>query len=181
MSANDVPLRADARRNRAAILTAAATAFAQHGPAATTQQVADRAGVAVGTVFRHFPTKEALLAAIMKESLRRLTDQAQDTDLFGFITAVVDQAATTRTVVDALAGQGVDVEVAGALRQLQDATADLLDRGQQSGAVRPEIRLDEVMALLTAAAHGALHADWEPDLRHRTLAVVFTGLRASPA
>lgn len=180
MAAKEPALRADARRNRGAILAAAATAFAEHGPAATTQQVADLAGVAVGTVFRHFPTKEALLAAIMKESLQRLAGQAGQTDLFGFISTVVDEAASTRTVVDVLAGQGIDVAVAGALRQLQDEIADLLDRAYEDGEVRPEIQLDEVLALLTAAAQGALHAGWDPDLRRRTLAVIFTGLRPAP-
>ena len=66
------PLRADARRNRAAILAAAEAVFAEQGTSAPTEEVAARAGVAIGTVFRHFPTKDALLAAMMKELLARL-------------------------------------------------------------------------------------------------------------
>ena len=59
------PLRADARRNRAKILDAAGEVFAERGAAASTEEVAARAGVAIGTVFRHFPTKQDLLGAIL--------------------------------------------------------------------------------------------------------------------
>jgi AcrR family transcriptional regulator len=167
-------LRADAQRNRVAILAAATEAFAEHGPKATTEQVAAKAGVAVGTVFRHFPTKDDLLAAIMKQSLQRLVELAAEVDLFEFITAVVDEAASTRMVVEALSQQGIDI--ADALRGLQNATAVLLDRAQHNGTVRVDVRIDEVMALLTATAQGAQQSAWSPDLRLRTLRIVFAGL-----
>jgi AcrR family transcriptional regulator len=167
-------LRADAQRNRVAILAAATEAFAEHGPKATTEQIAVHAGVAVGTVFRHFPTKDALLAAIMKQSLQRLVELAADGDLFEFFTAVVDEAASTRTIVEALSQQGIDV--AEALRGLQDAAAGLLARAQAEGKVRGEVRIDEVMALLTATTQGAQRAGWSHDLRQRTLSIVFAGL-----
>jgi len=182
VKSGEAPLRADAQRNRAAILVAAASTFAERGPAATTEEVATRAGVAVGTVFRHFPTKDALLAAIMKQSLLRLSEQGAGLDdpasaLFDFITLVVDEAASTRTVVEALARQGVDVEIGSAVQALQDTTAALLLQAQQADAVRPDVQVDEVMALLTATSQGALHAAWDPGLRRRTLAIVFTGLK----
>ena len=165
-------LRADAQRNRAAILAAAAATFAEYGPKATTGQVAIRAGVAVGTIFRHFPTKDALLTAIMKESLERLSAQATDSTLFGFITAVVTEAAATRTVVEALSR----VDLADALRGLTEATTGLLGQAQADGQVRDDVRIDEVMALLTATAQAAQQASWTADLQQRTLAIVFAGL-----
>src|SRR5215211_8227405 len=70
------PLRADAQRNRARILRAAEEVFAEKGAGASTEEVAARAGVAIGTIFRHFPTKDALLAAIMKRLLARLVEEA---------------------------------------------------------------------------------------------------------
>ena len=167
-------LRADARRNRAAILSAATEAYAEHGPKATTEQVAVRAGVAVGTVFRHFPTKDALLVAIMKESLQSLIDLAADSTLFGFISMVVEEAARTRTVVAALAGPELDV--GEALGGLTDEIARLLEQAKDAGAVRPDVRADEVQALLTAAAQAAQQGGWPADLRQRTLAVIFRGL-----
>jgi AcrR family transcriptional regulator len=167
-------VRTDARRNRTAILTAAAEAFAEYGPKATTEQVAIRAGVAVGTVFRHFPTKDALLVAIMKESLQDLTELAAETNLFDFISAVVDEAVRTRTVVAALAGSEVDV--GEALKGLTDEIGRLLKQAKDAGRVRSVARVDEVMALMTAVALAAQQGGWPMDLRRRTLAIVFRGL-----
>lgn len=168
-------MRADARRNRARILAAAEEVFAARGAAASTEEVAAVAGVAIGTVFRHFPTKRDLLGAILKELLATLGEAAAGDDLFAFVTRVVDAAAEKRFVVDLLAGDGVTVEVGGVIDSLAGDIENLLVRAQESGQVRADVRLDEVLALLTAAAQGALR--WSSDLRRRTLAVIFAGLR----
>lgn len=173
-------MRADALRNRARILAAAEEVFAERGASTSTEEVAARAGVAIGTVFRHFPTKDDLLAAIMKDLLAGLTaridaltrDGDPRTALFTFFTELVEQAATRRTVVDALA-----VELAPPLQTFRDAVGQLLAGAQRARAVRPDVGLDEVMALLLAATQGAVSAGWPPDLQKRTLAVVFAGLR----
>ncbi len=167
-------MRTDAQRNRTAILAAAAEVFAEHGSKATTEEVAIRAGVAVGTVFRHFPTKDALLVAIMKESLQRLTERAAEATLFDFVSAVVDEAVRTRTVVAALAGPELDV--GDALRGLTDEIGRLLKQAKAAGEVRSAVRVDEVMALMTAAAQAAQQGGWPVDLRRRTLAIIFRGL-----
>jgi AcrR family transcriptional regulator len=94
-------LRADARRNRGRVLAAAEEVFAAEGVGAPTEAVARRAGVGIGTVFRHFPTKEALLEAVLVERLRGLAEHARaaaaDPDaggaLFGFLEHVVTQSA----------------------------------------------------------------------------------------
>ncbi|GAB3950874.1 TetR/AcrR family transcriptional regulator [Kribbella albertanoniae] len=168
-------LRADAARNRAAILAAASEAFAQHGPKATTEQVAQQAGVAVGTVFRHFPTKDDLLIAIMKESLERLATLANDSTLAEFFGAVADEAVRTRMVVTALGDSRLDI--GDALRGLTDSVRQLLERAKAAGEARPTVQVDEVMALLTAATYAAQQSSWTSDLRHRTLAVILRGLR----
>lgn len=177
-------MRADARRNRDRILAAAEEVFARHGTGASTEDVAARAGVAIGTVFRHFPTKQDLLAAIVKQLLARLTEEVAElaeadpaTALFDFFARVVEQAAAKRAVVELLAGHGVRVGVADPVRGLRDAIGVLLQRAQAAGAVRVQVRLDEVLALLTATAQGALQGGWNDDLRRRTLDVVFAGLR----
>jgi AcrR family transcriptional regulator len=170
------PLRADARRNRARILAAAEEVFAARGAAASTEEFAAAAGVAIGTVFRHFPTKQDLLAAILKDLLASLAEAAGEDDLFTFFTRVVTAAEEKKFVVELLAGHGVDVEVAGPVQTLSAAVGELLARAQETGAVRAEVRLDEVLALLTAAGQGALHGGWSQDLRDRTLAVIFAGL-----
>jgi AcrR family transcriptional regulator len=178
-------MRADARRNRAAILAAAEAVFAEKGPSASTEEVAARAGVAIGTVFRHFPTKQALLRAIMKDLLQRLAQEANSltaqgdpaTALFTFMSRIVEQAAEKKTVVDLLAETGVDLQVADSVHALREGIQDLLSRSQHAGAVRADVRLDEVIALLTGACQGALHGGWDRDLQRRTLAIVFDGLR----
>ena len=171
------PLRADARRNRARILAAAEEVFAARGAAASTEEVAAAAGVAIGTVFRHFPTKQDLLGAILKDVLADLDAAATQDDLFAFFARVVTVAAEKKFVVALLAGQGVEVEVAGAVQGLSDTIGGLLGRAQDAGRVRDDVRLDEVLALLTAAGQGALHGGWSADLRQRTLEVIFVGLR----
>jgi AcrR family transcriptional regulator len=178
-------MRADARRNRTRILKAAEEVFSDQGASASTEEVASRAGVAIGTVFRHFPTKTDLLRAVMKELLERLTDEvnALNTDgdpataLFTFFTDMVEQAAAKKAVVDLLAGAGIDVQITQPVHALQQAIQALLTHAQQAGAVRDDVRLDEVMALLTSSCQGALHAGWDRNLQQRTLAIVFNGLR----
>jgi AcrR family transcriptional regulator len=178
-------LRADARRNRARILAAAEEVFAEQGASASTEEVARRAGVAIGTVFRHFPTKNDLLRAIMKDLLERLTaevtslaaDGDPTTALFTFFTRMVGQAAAKKTVTELLAGAGIEVQVAEPVQALRHGIDGLLTRAQQAGAVRSDVQIAEVMALLTSTCQGALHAGWDNDLQHRTLTVIFDGLR----
>jgi AcrR family transcriptional regulator len=178
------PLRADARRNRELILSAAEEVFAKHGAQASTEEVSRRAGVAVGTVFRHFPTKSDLLRALMKRLLQQIVDDAADlaahgdpgTALFTFFTRLVERTAANRTVVSLLAAEGVDVGISAPLGSLAEVVRELLVRGQDTGAIRADVRIDEVMALLSSACEGALQGGWDPDLRQRTLAIIFTGL-----
>jgi AcrR family transcriptional regulator len=182
-------MRADAQRNRERILQAADAVFAEHGPQASTEEVARRAGVAIGTVFRHFPTKAHLLRALMKRLLQQLTDDVTDlvahgdpqTALFEFFTRLVERTTADRTVVSLLAAEGIDVSITGTLGSLTDAVRQLLERGQQAGALRAGIQPDEVMALLVSACQGALQGGWGPDLRRRTLDIMFAGLRATSA
>src|SRR5689334_8476225 len=75
---DDRPLRADARRNRERILAAARVACAEHGPAVQMDDVARRAGVGVGTVYRHFPTKDALIQALVAEKIRVTTENLRE-------------------------------------------------------------------------------------------------------
>jgi AcrR family transcriptional regulator len=178
-------VRADAERNRARILAAAEEVFAEHGASASTEEVASRAGVAIGTVFRHFPTKDDLLRAIMKNLLDRLVDEVDTlghddpggTAFFRFFASLVAQAAAKGAVVELLAQSGSTVDVDQSLRGFTQAVADLLGKAQQAGTVRSDIGLPETMALLTSTTQGALHGGWDRDLQERTLRIVFAGLR----
>ena len=177
-------LRADARRNRARILAAAGQVFAERGASASTEEVARRAGVAVGTVFRHFPTKDDLLRAIMKDLLQRLSDEASSlaadgdpaTALFTFFTRLVGQAAAKRTVIDLLAATGTAIDITEPVAGLQREVAELLALAKRAGTVRDDVQIAEVTALLISTCQGALQARWDSDLQGRVLAVIFDGL-----
>ncbi len=181
-------LRADAQRNRVRILDAAESVFAELGASASTEEVANRAGVAIGTVFRHFPTKRDLLAEIMRTLRGQLTEQVRalagrderGTALFEFFVGVVEQAMIRRTVVELLvqAGTGADEQRHAELRE---AVEVLLVSAQHAGTVRRDVRIDDVMALLVAASQGALRAGWDRRLRDRTVGIIFDGLRADNA
>jgi AcrR family transcriptional regulator len=177
------PLRADARRNRARVLAAADEVFSAKGVGAPTEEVARHAGVGVGTVFRHFPTKEALLGAVLVERFARLAAEAADlaraedpgTALFGFLTRVVGQSASKNAFTDALTTSGIDPAdaVADVGRDLRAALDQLLARAQAAGAVRDDVRTGELIALLVGASHAARHSD-------RAAEVIFDGLRPRP-
>jgi AcrR family transcriptional regulator len=179
-------MRADARRNRERLLSAADLVFAERGPRASTEEVARRAGVGIGTVFRHFPTKESLLEAVFVDRLRRLVDEADKLALaedpgaafFVFLRTVIEQSDRKRTFSDALAAAGVDVAAVAApvKDDLHRAGEVLLAKAQAAGAVRPDIGVRELMALLVGLARAA---DCTPDpaLRARALDVLMDGLR----
>ena len=183
------PLRADARRNQARVLEAAEAVFAAKGTAASTEEIARQAGVGIGTVFRHFPTKEALLEAVFAARLRQLADEldalaaAKDPAeaLFSFFTTVVDQAAARMAFVDALAAAGVDVMQQATAspvgRELLGAVGSLLARAQRAGAIRDDIGVAELVALLVGTSRAVEHADFAPEVQGRILGVVRDGLR----
>jgi hypothetical protein len=121
----------------------------------------------------------------MKDLLRQLTEEARTlntsgdpaTALFTFFTRMVEQAAAKKTVADLLARTGVSVEVAGPVQVLRQEIEALLTRAQRAGAIRDDVHVAEVMALLTSTCQGALHAGWDRELQHRTTAIIFDGLR----
>lgn len=181
------PPRADAVRNRAKVLAAAETVFAEKGASASTDEIARLAGVGIGTVFRHFPTKESLLEAVLTGLLRRLADEADTLTaaddpgaaFFTFFARVVAQAMTKNAFSQALAEAGVDTR--NATRQpgqeLRVALGILLERAQRAAAVRDDIGLSEVMTLLVASSRAAEQIDGDGDVRSKTLEIIFDGLR----
>lgn len=151
-------LRADARRNRARVLGAADEAFAAGGLAAPTGEIARRAGVGVGTVFRHFPTKQDLVEAVVAHRLRRVVDDARalagsadpGAAFFGLFTRIVEHAMRHKALFDSLAGDiSTPPGVHELKRELGDALATLLARAKAAGAVRVDIEVPDVMALVS--------------------------------
>lgn len=183
----DESLRADARRNRARVLEAADAVFIAKGATASTGEIARAAGVGIGTVFRHFPTKEALLEAIVTARMQRLTDEAEaqvgaadpGEAFYGVFERIVAQTATKKVLTDALARAGVDVTnvVAPFVAALRHAVGELLARAQAAGAVRTDVGIAEIIALLMGAARSAEHAALDLEVQQRSLRILFDGLR----
>jgi AcrR family transcriptional regulator len=182
-------LRADAARNRARVLDVAYAAFAAEGLAVPIDEIARRAGVGAGTVYRHFPTKEALFQAVAAnridqiiEHARALTDERDPGDaLFAFLGTLVAEGATDQGLVEALAGEGFDLADAApdAEERFMAALGGLLDRAQEAGAVRADIDPRDLKALLVGCQAMQRYGG-DPDTTRRVLAIVHDGLKPRP-
>lgn len=179
-------MRADAARNRARVLEVAYETFAADGLAVPIDEIARRAGVGAGTVYRHFPTKEALFQAVIAERIRGVVEEgrtllaeADPADaLFAFLRSMVLQwGAADRGLVDALAGSGIDVEtlVPDAEDEYFAVLGDLLAAAQRAGTARGDVTVADVKALLVGCQ--AMQS-YNADVAERVTSVVFDGLRA---
>lgn len=183
-------LRADARRNRAAILEAAEAVFSSAGPGAPIDEVARRAGVGVGTLYRHFPTKEDLLGALVAAHAEPLVEAAQDAlrardpgpALFGLIRHLAIQFVRFRALADAIAAAGIDLQSSKAAHsdQLMAVFAEVLARAQRAGAVRGDVTASDVTTVMGALCH-AQAVSRDPSSLSRYVDLLCDGLRASPA
>jgi AcrR family transcriptional regulator len=183
---SDRPLRADAARNRAKVLEVAYETFAAEGLAVPIDEIARRAGVGAGTVYRHFPTKESLFTAVFDDRVRRvvegghalLAELGPGEALFGFLREMVRTGAADHGLFDALAGYGFDVAAAtsGAEAEFLGVLGELLGAAQRAGTVRADVGVPEVKALLLACKSSGEYGDGVSD---RVTAVIVDGLRAS--
>jgi AcrR family transcriptional regulator len=178
------PLRADARRNRARILEAARGACAEHGAHVQIDDVARSAGVGVGTVYRHFPTKDALIEALVAEKFRVTTENIRaaleiEDPWEGFCTALRGNAevmAADAGLRDALIRLGPAARSSDEDRaELHAVASRLVARAQDAGALRADVTAEDIGALMaglcTSMAHPEL--DWR-----RHLELLLDGLRA---
>ncbi|WP_433626978.1 TetR/AcrR family transcriptional regulator [Nocardia sp. CA-120079] len=174
------PLRADARRNRDRVLAAAQAAFAAEGISVPLDEIARRAGVGAGTVYRHFPTKEALFAAAIVDSVERMITYARELAtapepgkaFFDFLDRMVAEGSVKRDLAEA-----VGAESHKPAHELRAAIAQLLTRAQQSGNVRRDIDIDDLMRVVKGTFLAANSTNTTPDQRRRTFAIMFDGLR----
>jgi AcrR family transcriptional regulator len=181
-------LRSDARRNRQRVLEAAQVAFATDGLAVPLDQIARRAGVGAGTVYRHFPNKETLFEAVVFDRLRRLVGEARSLAsskepgeaFFGFLRRMVEEGLAKKDLLDALAGAGIDVDVGSSpvSQELRGVVGELLADAQHAGAVREDVGVAEVMVLLLGTALAIRQRAGEGGESARIVAVVCDGLRS---
>jgi len=186
------PLRADAQRNRQRVLEVAEAVFADEGLDVPIDEIARRAGLGVGTLYRHFPTKEALFSAIVVGRVERATGHARalaatppddpGAGFFGFLSYLLDQGAAKKDFVDALAGAGVDLvrSTAAARRGFRAALAKLLARAQAAAAVRDDVTVEDIVALVVGLFAAIERHAGARSARDRLFAIVCHGLRPPP-
>ncbi|WP_205718556.1 TetR/AcrR family transcriptional regulator [Actinomadura sp. WMMA1423] len=153
------PQRVDARRNRERILQAAFEAFAADGRLVPLDDIARRAGVGAGTVYRHFPTKEALFEAVVADRLERVVDEAQalvraddpGEAFYGFLMWVVERAMFNHALCDALAADLQTLDVPDMDERFTSALDELLRRAQAAGAVRSDVDVSDIRTLMVGA------------------------------
>jgi AcrR family transcriptional regulator len=185
------PLRADARRNRERVLQAARRVFGEQGREAQMDDVARGAEVGVGTVYRHFPTKEALLEALAVDAFERIVVIAREN-----LASVADPwDALTRTLwsgAEILAADRALSEVMSEIpgpvpiglhsqRELNATMTELMRRAQAAGVLRRDIVLDDFSMLMCGVGAATRKSHACPDSWRRHMAIVIDGLRASSA
>jgi AcrR family transcriptional regulator len=182
-------LRADARRNRDSVLAAARELFASDGLSVSLDEIARHAGVGPGTVHRHFPAKENLIAAVAIARLEQIVERARKlataddpgaafrSHLLGVLAYADDNAA----LKSALTGTDLDIRTAApeVRAALRDAVGVLLVRAQLAGAIRDDLDVDDLMALIAGWVHTFQYAGVNAKSRQaqRLTAVFFDGLR----
>ena len=183
---HDKPQRADARRNREKVLAAALELFAERGTDGSLEEVAKRAGVGIGTLYRHFPTRDALVEAAYRNevaSLRAAADELlaelpPDRALEAWMRRFVDYGATKRGMHDAL--QSVVAArsdlFADTRAQVTEAVGALLAAGAAAGTLRGDVAAEDVLRAMGAIWLVPDGQDWTEEAL-RVLRLVMDGLR----
>jgi AcrR family transcriptional regulator len=181
------PLRADARRNREKVLAAAGAAFAEVGLDAQVEDIARRASVGVGTVYRHFPTKEALVEALARAHFERLADILEASegddpweDFAAAIWRCAESTVGNVALCEIIGGHPIAIVAAAAgQRRLEAASARLIDGARAQRAIREDATVDDVRTIMCGFGHvaAAQRAGAPLDWR-RYLTIALDGLRA---
>jgi AcrR family transcriptional regulator len=173
------PHRADARRNFDALLEAARDVFAEQGTAGSLEEVARRAGVGIGTLYRHFPTRQDLFDAVYIEEVAQLCQTADDVAslppwdaLVTWLRRFISYVATKRAILEVL---NRDSDMFKASRGAMYAAGEpLLARAQESGDARPDLTFPDLLQLVIGLAGATDDAQ-----RERLLAIALDGVRAA--
>jgi AcrR family transcriptional regulator len=185
-------LRADAARNREALLTAARAVFSERGLEAPLDEIARRAGVGNATLYRRFPTREALVEAVFAERMAEYAEAVDDaldnddpwTGFRDYLLRILRLQAEDRALADLLVT--ISGEPGGELERLHEhafeGTMELVDRAKAAGELRADFQHQDIVLLLMANA-GLVHrtADAAPDSWRRVAAFILDGLHADAA
>lgn len=183
-------MRADAQRNHDKILAAAEEIFALDGVTVPIDIVAERAGVGIGTLYRHFPTKESLFEAIV---VTRLSDLLASADAFArdpdpgvaldaFLRDFARQAAEKQDLFEALGQAGIDFKsrFSGLVDQLTERVDELRQRAVAAGAIRGDVDTSDIINLVMGTCHAAGHNGSDDEGLQRLVSIVIAGLQPLP-
>jgi AcrR family transcriptional regulator len=180
------PMRADARRNYEKLVAAARDVFTEEGGSAPLEDVAERAGVGIGTLYRHFPTRQALLEAVYSGEVEALATAA--TELAGeppwealeqWLRQYAGFAATKRALTEALLEAAPESDVMLTCRTaLIQAATPLVERAQQAGVVRSDTDFADIVRTVSGVS---VVAAIDAAQKERMLQIVLDGLRPRPA
>ncbi|MEU1378255.1 TetR/AcrR family transcriptional regulator [Streptomyces triculaminicus] len=183
------PMRADARRNYERLLTEARTAFTEHGTDASLEDIAKRAGVGIGTLYRHFPNRTALMSAVFQGEVDGLLARSRELlaspepcrALLAWLRAIVTHASTYRGLSRALMAAQSDEASAMSRCSLpmRDAGDTLLARAKAAGAIREDVDISDLMQLTNAISLAVEQSPDDPELADRLLTLTLTGLKAA--
>ena len=176
--------RADAVRNRASILEAARRLVAEQGTEVAMGEIARAAGVAVGTLYRHFPNKTDLLAAVVNEYVEALADDAQDAwarveaggsdaaqELLGFLERALEMISRSHAAKTVARALGAEVEYAEPETRATEALGRLIEEGRASGRLRSDLTVSDLYILMVFYP-----GDGSPEVRRRWLELIHPGL-----
>lgn len=181
------PLRADAQRNYDALLAVADAEFTSHGADVPLEEIARRAGVGIGTLYRHFPTREDLLAKVLDQSTSAMVRRGRELmegsspgeDLIQWIRELAEYTATYRGLTTTLANSYVaetGSRLCSSCELLSAVGRDLLERAQQAGEIRGDAQVVEVILSAHSAAWIGEQTK-DPGAVRRLLDILFDGLR----
>lgn len=188
-------LRADARRNRDKLIETATRAFAEYGPDVPMEKVAQRAGVGVGTLYRHFPDREALVLAVVQASLATTLErarQARDEEVRAFDALVRSMSGSLELRLTlrvshlfspaATAAIRADPTIREISRELGEIADGLVRAAQEEGTLRPDVGSGDVRYLFSLLLHGRQDTPGETSeiAFERAREIVLDGLRARP-
>ncbi len=181
------PLRADAARNRARILEAATAAFDEQGTDASLEDIARTAGVGVGTLYRHFPTRLDLIAAVYRSSLdafvaradelltRLPAGEALDTWVLGFVGYVIRKRGMASALKAGLGPEAAEVMAEGRTR-LETAATRLVEAAQAEGVIRDDLEPADLMRAVSGVCLAGVES-MDRERTERVLRIVLDGLR----
>jgi AcrR family transcriptional regulator len=181
-------MRSDARRSRVKLLEAATAAFAEHGADTPLDDIARRAGVGIGTLYRHFPTRVDLQAAVYRSQVQSVCDTADDLlvsadpeqALVAWVHALGAYLVTKRGLANALiSAVGKDSELMnGCMTAMRDAADRLVTNAQRAGVLRADVSERDLLRLVHGIAVATEHS---PEDTGRLMTLMLDGLRSHPA